>query len=230
MGGTRGQRNHGGQRLFPYQRKVPRPAVGGATRPVRPPPRPRLLTCPASAPPRTEATRGHRAGTWRAAFTYRAIRAMPGQASWRQRAQPAARCLAGCTSDPAGRGEAAAGRRARWTARGDWLRWRLADTAQAGSAWQVMILDHSPPSGHRHRQGRRGRRARSRLSRRAFPARRSSRSWSSACLQHQGLLQNWRRAWRRKSLTGCPRNCPESGGKWNSSPTGWPNRPPTSAI
>jgi hypothetical protein len=41
----------------------------------------------------------------------------------RQRAQPAARCLAGCTSDPAERGEAAAGRRARWTAGGNWLRW-----------------------------------------------------------------------------------------------------------
>ena len=85
---------------------------------------------------------------------------------------------------------AAAGRRARWTAGGNSLRWAPGRHCPGCSTGHVMVLDHSPPSGHRHRQGRRGRRARSRLPRRAFPARRSSRSCSSGCPQHQGLRQN----------------------------------------
>jgi hypothetical protein len=67
----RGQPPPGRAAAVPVPARSPEPAVGGATRPVRPPPeapRPRLVTVAAPAPPRTEATRGHRAGTWRAAL------------------------------------------------------------------------------------------------------------------------------------------------------------------
>jgi hypothetical protein len=80
--------------------------------------------------------RGHRAGTCRAAFTYRAIRAMPGPGSRRQRAQPPATVSPGAPHIrlSAVRLLLAGGPDGQPGATG-YAGPHLADAAQAGSAW-----------------------------------------------------------------------------------------------